>query len=62
MLKDVEPIVVVCTSHAAITQRKINLSSLDLRRAIEQCDAALLPGEYAELLLKFIPSKDEVSI
>ena len=30
--------------------------------AINKCDTSVVPGEYAELLLKFLPTKEEVSI
>lgn len=37
------------------------LSSRDIKDAIEKCDLDIVPGEYAELLLKYVPTKDEVS-
>ena len=44
-----------------ITRRRINRTMREIKEAIENCDTEVLPGEYAELLLKFIPNNDEVS-
>ena len=38
------------------------LSSRDIKDAIEKCDLIIVPGEYAELLLKYVPTKDEVCL
>ena len=36
------------------------LSSRDIKDAIEKCQLDILPGEYAEMLLKYLPTKEEV--
>ena len=45
-----------------ITRRQIGLATeSEIREAIEQCDVQALPGEKAELLLPYIPTKEEVN-
>lgn len=36
------------------------MTSSEIRQAIDVFDTTRLDGEYAELLIKFIPTKDEV--
>ena len=43
-----------------ITKRRVGLAARDIKDAIDRCDVSKLPGELAELLLKFLPTKDEV--
>ncbi|XP_041473582.1 formin-like protein 3 isoform X2 [Lytechinus variegatus] len=43
-----------------ITQRRIALSPKDIRGFVDRCDITGVPGEYAELLLNFVPTKDEL--
>ena len=38
----------------------MGLAARDIKDAIDRCDVSKLPGELAELLLKFLPTKDEV--
>lgn len=43
-----------------ITQRKIGHSAHQIREYIDKYDTKNLHGDYAELLLKYVPTKDEV--
>ena len=43
-----------------ITKHRTGLTASQIRDAIDGCDISVLPGEYAELLTKFIPSNEEV--
>ncbi|XP_071478345.1 formin-like protein 3 isoform X2 [Diadema antillarum] len=43
-----------------ITQRKINLPPKDIRKYVDKCDTSGVAGEYAELLLNFLPTKEEL--
>lgn len=45
-----------------ITKRRIGKNAPVVQTAINHCDIVALPAEHAELLLKFIPTKDEVFI
>ena len=47
---------------SVITKRRTGLSSRQLKDAIEKCDLDRLPGEYAGLLLNYMPTKEEVSL
>ena len=47
---------------SVITKRRIGLSLNDIEDSVNQCDVNRIHGEYAELLLKFMPTKDEVNI
>ena len=44
-----------------ITKRRIGKSMSTIRDAINNCDIVALPAEHAELLLKLLPTKDEVA-
>ena len=44
-----------------ITKRRIGKSMFTIRDAINNCDIVALPAEHAELLLKLLPTKDEVA-
>ena len=44
-----------------IARRRIQHSSEFIGSLIDQCDLVELPPEHAELLLKFVPTKKEVS-
>lgn len=52
-------IIVVCEL-SVITKRRTGLSSRQLKDAIEKCDMERLPGEYAALILKYMPTGEEV--
>ncbi|XP_064624018.1 formin-like protein 3 isoform X2 [Lineus longissimus] len=43
-----------------ITKRRIGHSARMIRECIDKCDLEQLSGESAELLLKFVPTKDEL--
>eukprot|EP00106_Octopus_bimaculoides_P019960 XP_014787402.1 PREDICTED: formin-like protein 3 isoform X1 [Octopus bimaculoides] len=45
-----------------ITQRKIGHSAHQIREYIDKYDTKSLHGDYAELLLKYVPTKDEAKI
>ena len=45
---------------SVITRRQIELSDREIRDAIDQCDVKQLPGEKAEFLLAYVPTKEEV--
>ncbi|KAI0212768.1 Formin-like protein 3 [Lamellibrachia satsuma] len=45
-----------------ITKRRTGLSSRQLKDAIEKCDLDRLPGEYAGLLLNYMPTKEELKL
>ncbi|XP_033630742.1 formin-like protein 3 [Asterias rubens] len=58
-----EKITVIETNRArnlVITKRRIGLSTKQVKEGIDKCDISLVPGEFAELLLKFLPSKEEL--
>ena len=40
--------------------RRSGLSSIQLKECIETCDVESLPGENVALLLKYMPTKNEV--
>jgi len=44
-----------------ITKRRIGHSMPIIQEAINNCDIVTLPAEHAELLLKILPTKDELS-
>lgn len=44
-----------------IARRRIQHSTETIGTLIDQCDLVELPPEHAELLLKFVPTKEEVS-
>ena len=46
---------------AVITKRSTGLSADQIRAAIDACEPGVLPAQSAELLLKYIPTKEEVS-
>lgn len=48
-------------SYAVIARRRIQHSTETIGYLIDQCDLVELPPEHAELLLKFVPTKAEVS-
>lgn len=48
-------------SYAVIARRRIQHSTETIGHLIDQCDLVELPPEHAELLLKFVPTKAEVS-
>ena len=43
-----------------IARRRIQHSTETIGALIDQCDLVELPPEHAELLLKFVPTKEEV--
>ncbi|XP_072029254.1 formin-like protein 3 isoform X2 [Amphiura filiformis] len=43
-----------------IAHRRIGLEIEKITEAINRCDTNVVPGEYAELLLKFLPTKEEL--
>jgi len=43
-----------------IAKRRIGHNAFEIRDYIMETDLDGLPGEYCELLLKFIPSEEEV--
>ncbi|XP_035695112.1 formin-like protein 3 isoform X2 [Branchiostoma floridae] len=45
-----------------ITLRRVGRPTPDIIRAIRACDTSVLPGENAELLLKYLPRKDEITL
>ncbi|KAI8506389.1 Tetratricopeptide repeat, partial [Branchiostoma belcheri] len=45
-----------------ITLRRVGRPTPDIIRAIRVCDTSVLPGENAELLLKYLPRKDEITL
>lgn len=47
--------------HSVIARRRIQHSTEAIGSLIDQCDLVELPPEHAELLLKFVPTKEEVS-
>ena len=47
-------------SFLVITKRRIGKSMPTIQDAINNCDIVSLPAEHAELLLKLLPTKDEV--
>ncbi|XP_022101860.1 formin-like protein 2 isoform X2 [Acanthaster planci] len=58
-----EKITVIETNRArnlVITKRRIGLSTKAIKDAIDKCDTSLVAGEFAELLLKFLPTKEEL--
>ena len=46
---------------SVIARRRIQHSTEAIGSLIDQCDLVELPPEHAELLLKFVPTKEEVS-
>ena len=46
---------------SVIARRRIQHSTGAIGSLIDQCDLVELPPEHAELLLKFVPTKEEVS-
>jgi len=45
---------------SVIARRRIQHSTETIGALIDQCDLVELPPEHAELLLKFVPTKEEV--
>ncbi|XP_030840281.1 formin-like protein 3 isoform X3 [Strongylocentrotus purpuratus] len=43
-----------------IAQRRIGLAPKDIRGFVDRCDTTGVPGEYAEILLNFVPTKEEL--
>ena len=46
---------------SVIARRRIQHSTETIGLLIDQCDLVELPPEHAELLLKFVPTKEEVT-
>eukprot|EP00794_Sanderia_malayensis_P009245 gene9245-10220_t len=44
-----------------ITKRRIGKPAVAVKESINRCDLVSLPSEHAELLLKFVPTKDELA-
>ncbi|XP_038067589.1 formin-like protein 3 isoform X2 [Patiria miniata] len=58
-----EKITVIETNRArnlVITKRRIGLPTKEIKDAIDMCDTSLVAGEFAELLLRFLPTKEEL--
>lgn len=56
----IEFILVYVNMFIVITKRKIGLTGPEVREYVDHFDVNHLSGDYAELLLRFLPTKDEV--